>query len=324
MRKIVMLGLILLLVGGLVLSSGVHGTTYSYVPAGINISWNVVQNATHYSVSRSTDNVTYLFLGNVTSTSYTDYPDSSNFYYYKIEAINATNATISTWYVSVKFYPPAKPEGFAAVYTTNKIHLSWSSMPGATEYTIYRGEEPGKEVKYVSLTATNYTDTDVLSGHTYYYYIVAYNSTGISAPSVELKVEPSSGAGYITVSGVTFNSYILAAGVLLFIFAIPITIYGSKKHKDVGIAAFIFSIILIGTSWALAQYAGYPNGVLTLYGVAFNSLMFYAGVAFLAIGVIILLASKAGRKEHEDVGAFLISFGLVAMLVAWLLQYIWG
>lgn len=61
------------------------------------------------------------------------------------------------------------------------IQISWSAVPGAAYYRIFRGV--GAEPTFVELTSVaglSYVDTDVIQGADYYYMIQAVNSFGVS------------------------------------------------------------------------------------------------------------------------------------------------
>ena len=91
--------------------------------------------------------------------------------------------------------PPVPPTGFAASEANNKISLTWTApAPGFDPYTysIYRGTSPGGEVgmPYVTgLTSTSFSDTNLTSGTTYYYTIVAVTADGKSVASNEASAQ---------------------------------------------------------------------------------------------------------------------------------------
>jgi len=76
--------------------------------------------------------------------------------------------------------PPAVPTGLtvtSAGYNSNKI--SWTAVPGATGYAIYRSTSASSGfVKITTRTSTGYTDTGLTTGTTYYYQIKAYTTVG--------------------------------------------------------------------------------------------------------------------------------------------------
>jgi hypothetical protein len=81
--------------------------------------------------------------------------------------------------------PPA-PTNLTATVRGKKIALSWTGSSGVT-YNLYRGETgSGSETSYVGgLTGTSYNDSNVVSGHTYWYYVTAVSTGGESPASNE-------------------------------------------------------------------------------------------------------------------------------------------
>jgi hypothetical protein len=72
---------------------------------------------------------------------------------------------------------------------TGQISLSWTAGSGATSYNLYRAAESGYESAIApvvtGITGTSYTDTGLNDGTTYYYQVVAVNSSGPSGFSAE-------------------------------------------------------------------------------------------------------------------------------------------
>ncbi|MEO5916425.1 MAG: cellulase family glycosylhydrolase [Luteolibacter sp.] len=72
---------------------------------------------------------------------------------------------------------------------TGQVNLSWTAGSGATTYNLYRAAESGYGSSIApvitGLTGTSYSDTGLNSGTTYYYQVVAVNSSGPSGFSPE-------------------------------------------------------------------------------------------------------------------------------------------
>lgn len=84
--------------------------------------------------------------------------------------------------------PVSPPTNLSArsTFFSRGVALSWrASKTAGVSYNIYRGTASGGETLYVrGVTRTSYTDANVVSRHTYYYYVTAVNSAGQeSAPS---------------------------------------------------------------------------------------------------------------------------------------------
>ena len=78
--------------------------------------------------------------------------------------------------------------GLVATPGAGQVSLSWQAVAGATSYNIYRTAESGYESAAPSvtgITGTSYTDTGLNDGTTYYYQVVAVNSSGPSGFSPE-------------------------------------------------------------------------------------------------------------------------------------------
>lgn len=83
--------------------------------------------------------------------------------------------------------PPA-PDGAQVAFAGNGATLSWSSVPGATGYRIYRGTNDtfslGAAPTEFLVSAPGWTDPDALSGTVFYYRIAATNDFGEGVPSL--------------------------------------------------------------------------------------------------------------------------------------------
>jgi len=96
----------------------------------------------------------------------------------------------------VDHFPPAAPEGLAAVAESGAIRLFWrpNREPDLHGYRVYRSELGGEEWKLLTpeeITATSFTDRDVSPGVVYSYAVTALdgavppNESGRSEPAVE-------------------------------------------------------------------------------------------------------------------------------------------
>jgi hypothetical protein len=112
--------------------------------------------------------------------------------------------------------PVSAPGGLSALAGNASISLSWNPSPGATNYLLQRSTTNGGPYATVaSLPGTNYTDTNVVNGTTYYYVVsamsapgytltaVATDGSGLSSTSapVQIIINPGSGLAY----GMTTN-----------------------------------------------------------------------------------------------------------------------
>ena len=111
---------------------------------------------------------------------------------YGTGAVNDTNA-VRVLTGGVVFPPPNgapyAASGLIATLSNNtNVNLSWTAGSEATSYNLYRAAESGGEPTnpvVTGITGTTYTDTNLNSGTTYYYQVVAVNGSGPTGYSPE-------------------------------------------------------------------------------------------------------------------------------------------
>lgn len=88
---------------------------------------------------------------------------------------------------------PAAPTGLSATAGDAQVALSWTASSGATSYNVKRSTTGGGPYTTVAsgVTATNYTNTGLTNGTTYYYVVSAVNSAGESANSSQVSATPA-------------------------------------------------------------------------------------------------------------------------------------
>ena len=90
--------------------------------------------------------------------------------------------------------PPAAPTNLAATAGNKQVSLSWTASAQAVCYNVKRAETPGGPYNTIMTgrIPTNYTDTQVKNGTTYYYVVTAMNDIGgESANSSEVSATPT-------------------------------------------------------------------------------------------------------------------------------------
>jgi hypothetical protein len=107
--------------------------------------------------------------------------------------------------VAIPVTGPPAPANLTAVATNARVALTWSPSVSATSYNVKRSTVSGGAYPILTsgVTATNYSDTQVVNGTTYYYVVSATNSSGESANSAEVSATPQAPA----VSVVTTNVF---------------------------------------------------------------------------------------------------------------------
>lgn len=73
---------------------------------------------------------------------------------------------------------PAPTNLASTAVTNNSVSLSWSAVPGAGSYQVYRNN-----VSVGTTTSTSFTNTGLTSGTNYSYTVVAIDSSGKSSPA---------------------------------------------------------------------------------------------------------------------------------------------
>ena len=97
--------------------------------------------------------------------------------------------------------PPATPTGLAATAGNGQVSLTWGASSGAVSYNVERATTNGGPYSIVGTpTTTNFTDTAVTNGITYFYVVDAANLAGPSANSAQVTVTPSGSIPNVTIT----------------------------------------------------------------------------------------------------------------------------
>ena len=156
-------------------------------PAGLSASrgnpilltWNVTPGTASYNVKRSSSSSGPFT--NIASTILLNYADSNvivgTTYYYVVSAVGkfgeSANSTAAN---ATACSPPAAPTSLTVTVTGAQAVLSWNPVPSAVSYGVARATSSTPYTFIASgLAATNYSDTDMVSGTTYYYVVAANN-----------------------------------------------------------------------------------------------------------------------------------------------------
>jgi fibronectin type 3 domain-containing protein len=88
--------------------------------------------------------------------------------------------------------PPLPPTGLAATPGNAQVTLSWNASTGATSYNVKRSTTSGGPYTTIAtgVTATNYTNTQLINGTAYFFVVSAVNSFGESGASVQATATP--------------------------------------------------------------------------------------------------------------------------------------
>lgn len=164
----------------------------------INLSWtDNATNETRFNIERSTDGVAFSQVGSTTADA-TEYQDGGlapvTQYTYRVRAFNAVGESGNTNTVSATTLagPPSAPAAFTANSAAARVELVWNASPGAGSYRVKRSTTGGGPYMTIAagVSGTNYTDTAVNDGVTYYYVVSAANDSGESPNSDEASASP--------------------------------------------------------------------------------------------------------------------------------------
>lgn len=100
------------------------------------------------------------------------------------------------------YSPPAVPTGLSAASGSNGfVNLQWNASTGASAFNLKRSlRSTGYFATIATMSGTNYTDTGLVDGITYYYKVAAVGSSGPSSDSSAVSAKP---AGPSTIPGAT-------------------------------------------------------------------------------------------------------------------------
>src|SRR5215813_9553382 len=88
--------------------------------------------------------------------------------------------------------PPPAPTGLSATPGNAQVTLSWNASSGATSYNVKRATTNGGPYTTIAsgVTSTNFTNTGLTNGTTYFYVVTAVNSFGESGNSNQASATP--------------------------------------------------------------------------------------------------------------------------------------
>ena len=166
----------------------------------LSVSWQSMGVASGYTLDRATSSTgpwTQIYSGS--NTSYTDSGlQFGTKYYYEVCGTRGSGSTSFSTSVSTITYP-ATPTGLTASATgAQSISVSWSTATSANTYTLQRATSTsGPWTTVYSGPNTSDPDTGLHAGTTYYYEVLAGNSSGNSAfsSSVSTITYPATPAG---------------------------------------------------------------------------------------------------------------------------------
>jgi hypothetical protein len=206
-------------------------TNLAAVPgnAQVSLSWTASSGATSYTVLRSTTSGSgYTTIASGVAT--TSYLDTSvingTTYFYVVRAVNGsgTSPNSNEAGATPACSAPAVPSGLAATPGNGQVTLNWTASFGATNYNVKRSTTSGGPYTTIApgISTTNYVDTNVVNGTTYYYVVSAINSCLESNNSSQVSAIPAAGGlnvalaanGGVASASSTFNSSYAPSGAI--------------------------------------------------------------------------------------------------------------
>ena len=155
--------------------------TAEQVNNGIKITWDPVPGVVRYAIYRQNGSE-YQKVSERSGTSYIDTsPDSGKSNGYAIRCMNSAGKYVSPIgtvkaivYYGLKAPTLTKPER-----TDNGLKLSWTEVPGAAKYAVYRRVgENGQWQRHTVVAGVSYLDRSVENGIRYYYTVRCLDDAG--------------------------------------------------------------------------------------------------------------------------------------------------
>lgn len=147
---------------------------------GLRISWSEIGQSSHYTILRSTDNVSFTEIGKVYGQrlTYLDVPlEQGTTYYYRVVASNGEMGTASgtTNKEFLMLWATATGTGEG----NRGVQLKWNSITNATHYTIYRSHKGANNFVEIGRTAElGWLDKNgLLAFNQYDYKVVSSNGS---------------------------------------------------------------------------------------------------------------------------------------------------
>jgi hypothetical protein len=114
----------------------------------------------------------------------------------------SNSITSGQFIIKSNLFTASPPSGLAAIAGAGQVILSWNASVQATNYNVQRSlTSGGPYTTIASPSATNYTDTAVTNGVTYYYVVSALRPSGQSANSSQASATPQAPAMNVVYTG---------------------------------------------------------------------------------------------------------------------------
>ena len=171
----------------------------------ITLKWNEIDGAKEYLVYRKGgDDAKYRLLATVSGVFYKDSENivTNTTYTYAVRA-KSVNGDYG-WYVG-KSFTYINAVGVVVTNESSGVRIAWDKVDGATGYCVFKrkyGKDEWTTLKNVAGDVLVLTDSEVSTGETYEYSVVAYKGENASARSEAVKI-----SRVATVSKVTLANH---------------------------------------------------------------------------------------------------------------------
>lgn len=182
--------------------------------AQVALTWNPSATAASYNVYRGTvAGGPYTLVLNVLVTNYTNTGlTNTTTYYFVVRAVNGSGEGAASGEASATpIPPPPAPTGLAATPGDSQVGLTWNAAATAASYNVYRGTGAGGPYGFVTnVAATNYTNTGLANGTTYYFVVRGVNGSGEGAASNEAVGMPVASSTFNHARGLDYQAWAVA------------------------------------------------------------------------------------------------------------------
>lgn len=168
----------------------------------VQLTWTVSAGAQAYTVQYGTSSGSYpmTFSSSATSPQIVTGLVNGTMYYFRVVAVNAIGSVNSG--ESSARPGVAGPFTLSLIPEDGQMYLTWTASANATSYTLVRGSSSGSYPTTLSTSATSpYTDLGLTNGTTYYYMVMAVNTSGATNADAEKFATPNSRIPWTKVNG---------------------------------------------------------------------------------------------------------------------------
>lgn len=170
----------------------------------VNLTWTATPGAVSYNLKRGSaaSGPFATLLSNIVTPAAADTTAADGtVYYYVVSSVNGGGESANSSAVSVNTLPP--PDNLTATAGNASVVLGWSSVSGATGYSVKRSATSGGPFTTLqsAVGGTSFTDITATNGATWFYVVTAGNTQFESDPSDEANATP--GGSVATPIGLT-------------------------------------------------------------------------------------------------------------------------